>query len=183
MNNAECFLQHLERVTGRTEDVIRKIESSDKSLPDVFVFVYRNWPDAGLLTGFTLGLSAVVHPDWKLGRPELMISVESRDEAWTFAIGYMAERLRGKCPFCYGNTINFHANVSKESKLDAFLIFAPPFLTKEQMTVQFQDFRCNIAGMYPMFSSEFARYEELGLERFWELPSWDPFNVKRKPIE
>ena len=183
MNNAECFVAHLDRVTGRSEDVIRKIESSDSNLPDVFVFIYKNWPEKGILTGFTFGLSAVEHPDWILGRPELMISVESKDEAWTFAIGYMAERLRGECPFCYGNTVNFHAKVSKESKLDAFLIFAQPFLEKEQMSVPLRDFQCNITGMYPMFSSEFALYEELGLERFWNLPGWDPLNVKRKPLK
>jgi len=183
MNNAECFVQHLDRLTGRSEDVIRKIESSDRSLPDVAVFVYQNWPEEGFITGFTLGLSAAKHPDWKLGRPELMIAVESNDEAWAFAIGYMAERLRGKCPFCYGNTINFHAKVSEESELDAFLIFAPPFLDKEQMAVPLKDFRCNIVGMYPMYSSEFGLYEELGLERFWKLPDWDPLNVKRKPMK
>ncbi len=183
MNNAECFVRHLDRLTGRSEDVIRKIESSDRSLPDVAVFVYKNWPEEGFITGFTLGLSAAAHPDWKLGRPELMIAVESNDEAWTFAIGFMAERLRGKGPFCYGNTINFHAKVSDESELDAFLIFAPPFLDKEQMAVQLKDFRCNIAGMYPMYSSEFGLYEELGLDRFWKRPDWDPFNVKRKPMK
>ena len=111
MNNAECFVQHLDRVTGRSEDAIRKIDSSDRSLPDVAVFVYKNWPEEGFITGFTLGLSAAAHPEWKFGRPELMIAVESNDEAWTFAIGFVAERLRGKCPFCYGNTINFHSKV------------------------------------------------------------------------
>jgi hypothetical protein len=182
MNNAELFVQHLDRVTGRSEDFIRQMKSSDPALPHVAVFVYKDWPEAGFITGFTLGLSAVNHRDWKLGKPELMISVESADEAWPLAVGCMAEGLRGKCPFCYGNTINFHAKVSAESDLDTFLIFAPPFLKKDQMAVKLKDFTCNIAGMYPMFSSERSLYDELGLERFWHLPDWDPFNVKRKPM-
>jgi hypothetical protein len=182
MNNAELFMQHLDRVTRRPEDGIRPVESSNPKLPRVAVFVYKDWPEAGLITGFTFGLSAANHPDWKFGKPELMITVESADEAWPFAVGCMAQALRGKCPFCYGNTINFHAKVSEESDVDAFLIFAPPFLKKDQMAVKLQDYTCNIAGMYPMFSSELPLYHELGLERFWHLPDWDPFNVHRKPL-
>jgi hypothetical protein len=182
MNNAERFIQHLDRVTGRSEEIIRKVESSDPELPPVFVFIYKNWPEAGFITGFTFGLSATNHPDWKFGKPELMISVESADEAWPCAIGALAENHRGKWPFCYGNTINFHAKISEESGLDAFLVFAPPFLEKEQPTLKMMDFTCHIVGLYPMFSSELPLYEELGLRRFWGLPEWNPFNVHREPL-
>jgi hypothetical protein len=94
----------------------------------------------------------------------------------------MAEGLRGRCPFTYGSTINFRAKISDESDMDAFLVFAPSFLQKEQMSVKLNDFACNIAGMYPMFSSEFRLYKEIGLERFWHLPGWEPCNVHRKPL-
>lgn len=182
MNNAELFIQHLDRVTGRSEDVIRQVKSTDPALPHVVVFVYKDWPMEGFITGFTYGLSAANHPDWKFGKPELMISVESQDESWTCAIGCMAEELRGKCPFRYGSTINFHEKVSDESDLDAFLIFGPPFLEKDQQAVKLKDFTCNIVGMYPMFSSELSLYDELGLEQFWHLPDWDPLNVQRQPL-
>lgn len=182
MNIAQLYLEHLDWITGRSENVIRRIESSDSQLPPVWVFVYRDWPHPGFISAFTLGLSSVNHADWKLGKPELMISVESSDEAWCFAIGHMAERLRGQCPFCYGQTINFHAEISEESKMDAFLIFAPPFLKKAQFSFDLGEFTCNIAGMYPMYSSEFPIYEQLGLEKFWHHPKWDPFNVTRKPL-
>lgn len=182
MNNTELFIQHLDRLIGRSEDGIRRVDSSDSKLPSVFIFVYKGWPQEGYITGFTFGLSVVDHPEWKFGKPELMIAVESADEAWPLAIGCLAEGLRGKCPFCYGNTINFNAKVSVESDLDAFLIFAPPFLKKAQMAVRLRDYTCNIAGMYPMFSSELSLYHELGLEQFWHLPEWDPLNVQRKPL-
>ncbi|MDJ0705945.1 MAG: hypothetical protein QNJ46_21970 [Leptolyngbyaceae cyanobacterium MO_188.B28] len=112
-----------------------------------------------------------------------MISVESADEAWPFAIAYIAEKLRGKCPFCYGSTINFHEQISEESDLNAFLIFAPPFLSKNQKEAKLRDLTCYIKGMYPIFNSEIPLYNELGLERFWRLPDWDPFNVRRKPLQ
>jgi hypothetical protein len=82
-------------VTGRSEDVIRQVKSSDPALPPVAIFVYKDWPEPGLITGLTFGLSAATHPDWKLGKPELMISVESTDEAWPCAVGYIADALRG----------------------------------------------------------------------------------------
>lgn len=182
MNIAERYLEHLDRITGRSESVIRRIESSASHLPPVWVFVYQDWPQKGFISAFTLGLSSVDHADWKLGKPELMISVESTDEAWCFALGYIAERLRGQCPFCYGQTINFHAEISDDSKMDAFLIFAPPFLKKSQFSLDLGEFTCNIAGMYPMYSSEFLIYEQLGLEKFWHHPKWDPFNVTREPL-
>ena len=183
MNKAELFIRHLDQITERKEDRIQKIESSAPALPNVFVFVYKNWPEVGFITGFTFGLSAASHPDWKFGKPELMISVESDDEAWPFAIGHLAEQLRGKCPFCYGNTINFHAKVSEASDLDAFLIFAPAFLKKEQWKVQLDGFTCNIAGIHPMYSSELSLYNEIGLEQFWKHPDWDPFDVHRPPMK
>jgi len=176
-------VQHLDNVTGQSEDVIHKIDSTHSGLPAVSVFVYRNWPVPGFITGFTFGLSTAKHPDWKLGRPELMISMESLDEAWPLAIGYMAESLRGKCPFCYGNTINFNARISEESNLDAFLLFFFFFLTREQMAVSLGGFTCNITGMYPMYRSEVALYEKLGLKQFWDLPEWDPLNPHRKPMK
>jgi hypothetical protein len=182
VNNAELFIRNLDSITGRPEDVIRQVKSTDPGLPHVSIFVYKNWPKEGILTGFTFGLSAAEHPDWKLGKPELMISVESQDDVWPFAIGYLAEKLRGKFSFCYGKTINFNAKVSKEAELDAFLMFAPLFLKKEQMAVKLRDFTCNITGMYPMFSSEFSLYQEIGLKAFWNLAGWDPLNVHRRPL-
>jgi hypothetical protein len=182
MSDAELYLKHLDQITDREEDVIRQSKSTDPGLPHVSVFVYKDWPELGFITGFTFGLSATKHPDWKLGRPELMISMQSEDEAWPFAIAYMAEQLRGKCPFSYGNKINFHDRISEETDLDAFLVFAPPHLEKVQMSVKLSQFKCNIVGMYPMFSSEFEMYDEIGIEKFWHLPDWDPMNPRRKPV-
>ncbi len=182
MNNSELFLGHLNHVVGRPEDKILEVDSSDPAMSPVYVFVYRNWPEPGLFTGFTLGLSAANHPDWILGKSELMICIESDDEAWMYAIGYMAEKLRGKHPFSYGNTINFGGCVSDESALDAFLIFAPPFLTKDQMAVKLMNCTCYITGMYPLYASELPLYEELGLKKFWHLPGWDLFDVYRNPL-
>jgi hypothetical protein len=175
MFDAERFLNHLRQITGRSESSIRQVRSDDPSLPDIAVFVYEHWPVEGYLTAFTFGLSLVSHPEWKSGRPELMISMESLDPAWPFAAGYLASKLRGKCPFLYGETINFGEKISESSDLDVFLVFAPPHLRREDKLIEFEDYRCNIAGLYPMYSSELDLYAEIGLEKFWHLPGWDPF--------
>lgn len=182
MNTAERYMQHLESITGRAEDSIHKVDSSDPNLPHVYVFKYHDWPEPGFLTGFSFGLSAARHADWGQDRPEAMISVKSSDDAWLFAAALMVEGLRGQCPFSHGNMINFQGAISEGSELDAFLVSAPPFLSKEQQSVQLGDFTCTLVGMYPIYSAEMSLCTELGLEPFQQLPGWDPFNVHRKPM-
>ena len=154
-------------------------------LPGVTSFVYKNIPEEGMITGLTYGLSLVNHQDWKYGRPELMISVESNDIAWGQVVGYLANKLRGDCPFSYGNTINFREKVSDDSEMDAFLIFAPSILDKEDFlnTNIGADYKINLKGVYPIYSSEIQLISEWGLEKFWHHPDFDMYNVKRKPIE
>lgn len=181
-NVAERYLAHLDSVTNRNESAIRKIDSTHDGLPSVFVFVYHDWPEPGLITGFTFGLSAADHPDWRFGRPELMISIESTDEAWPLSVGFLAEQLRGTCPFCYGHTIRFNDKMSDESDLDAFLIFGPPFLSKDQSSVDLGQYTCHITGMYPIYTEEIDLYSRIGLEAFWHMEEWEPFNPNRKPM-
>lgn len=182
-NIAQKFLAHLNTITGRDETIIHKIDSTHHGIPSVYIFIYEEWPEKKLITGFTFGLSAANHPDWQFGRPELMISVKSKDEAWPLSVGIIAERLRGDCPFCYGNTINFNDKISEESNLDAFFTFVPPFLNKVEQSVDLGNYRCHIAGMYPIYSEEIELYNEIGLEAFWHMDEWDPFNTNRKPIK
>lgn len=94
----------------------------------------------------------------------------------------LKERLRGDCPFCYGMTVNFHARISEQSPLDAFLVFGPPWLDQQSRSVELDGFTCHIAGMWPMYASEIEIYNEIGLERFWHHDGWDPMNVNRPPI-
>ena len=140
-SNAELFINHLDRLTGNTEPIIRRIELVRLRCGPVFVFTYKNWPEEGFITGFTFGVSEANHPEWRLGRPELMISIESLDESWCLAIGYIADQLRGKCPFCYGETIDFHArNIRANRNWTPFLVFGPPYLTKENKSVEAKRF-------------------------------------------
>jgi len=176
--NADKYLQHLDSIVGRDEDVIRRFDSDD-GLPPVYTFVYKGWPRKEFITGFTFGLSAAEHPEWTEGRPELMISVESDDEAWPMSIGFIAAQARGKFAFHYGELVRFHAQVSPESTIEDYLIFFPPFLEREQAKVQLDEYLCFIYGMYPISKSEIEIYNSVGLKEFWHREAWDPLFVRR----
>ena len=176
-------MAHLDRIF-QTEPELFKEESKTDGISGVTSIVYKDIPEKGMITGITYGLSLVEHPDWKLGRPELLISVESNDRSWAQAAGFIAEQLRGDCPFCYSNTINFGEPISNESEMDAFLIFAPSILLQEfYLNVEIGlDYKINIAGLYPIYSTEMKLIDEWGLEKFWQHPDFDNYNVNRKRI-
>jgi len=177
------FLDHLDSIFQREPEFF-PFDSPSPDLPKVAAMVYRDIPEAGHITGVTYGLSEVAHPDWTLGRPELMISVESTDVAWPLAVGEMANRLRGNCPFTYGNVINFGEPVSEESEMSAFFVFAPAILERES----FLDIDVggqlplSLAGMYPLYASENEVIDRIGLEAFWHHQDFDPYSVRRPAI-
>ena len=106
-SRAERYVAHLDTLTGTTEPRLQPIPSTHAGLDDVIAFVYADEPEPRYLTGATYGLSLADHPDWHGVKPELWISVRSDDPMWALAIGYLAEQLRGTCPFVYGDTIDF----------------------------------------------------------------------------
>ncbi len=75
------FLAHLDSLTGGLEPRFYPLPSNVEGVPPVACMVYDDMPEPGMLTGVTYGLSEVEHPDWKLGRPELTITVRRRTTA------------------------------------------------------------------------------------------------------
>jgi len=147
--------------------------------------VYRDIPEAGHITGVTYGLSEVAHPDWHFSRPELIISVQSTDLAWPLAVAEMANQLRGKCPFVYGDVIDFGGKISEESAMSAFLVFVPSILERgahRGIDVGAEQ-PVHISGMHPLYESEPAVVTEIGLDRFWKHPNFDLYDVHRAAVE
>jgi hypothetical protein len=134
----------------------------------------------GFLTAITYGLSLAEHPEWRLGKPELVISVRSSDERWARAAGFLADRLRGLSSFAYGETVNFGEKVSPESSMSAFVIFAPAVLDRADfLNIDVGDtLPINLQGLYPIHDRERVWIHEHGLEAFWRL-EWDPYDVAR----
>lgn len=46
------------------------------------------------------------------------VSVNSTNVIWAHAVGFLAEQLRGTCPFSYGSTIDFGERIVPESDSD-----------------------------------------------------------------
>ncbi len=177
------FLEHLDSVF-QVEPRFFPFESTIPGAPTVVSIVYRDVPEPAHITGITFGLSEVPHEEWRFGRPELMITVQSTDIAWPLAVADMANRLRGRCLFRYGEMIDFGAKISEESDMSAFFVFAPSILEKEDfLNVDVGGPQLlNIAGMYPIYDSECAVFGELGLERFWNHPNFNLYDVRRRRV-
>ncbi|MFC8593109.1 hypothetical protein [Streptomyces atroolivaceus] len=76
--------------------------------------VYDNLPD-GPFTALTYGLPLAEHPDWQHGSPELCLSVNSTNVIWAHAVGFLAEQLRGTCPFSYGRRAARYSELERVS--------------------------------------------------------------------
>ena len=92
--------------------------------------------------------------------PELCISVRSGDRLWAMAARFLAEQLRGRCPFSYGNTIYFGEQVCAKSAMTAFVVFAPALGEQRHWRVDVSPAgheshnMINIAGLYPIHDVE-----------------------------
>jgi hypothetical protein len=174
----EQYLEQLERLVGM-EGEYHLITETDE-LPAIWGIVYRDTPEEGSLTAFTFGLSSIEYPDWKLGRPELVISVDSTELSWALAVGFLVKRFRGKCPFTYGNVIRFGGPICEESAMSAFLIFIPTILEKDQARVKLDDRTINIAQAYPIYEEEIKEIEKIGAQKFFMQEAIDFYDVRRK---
>ncbi|MDF2454830.1 MAG: hypothetical protein K0R51_823 [Cytophagaceae bacterium] len=183
MKPVERYLEHLDNIFQQ-EPLFYKNESKMDGISGVTSIVYKDIPEPGFITAVTYGLSLVAHPNWKFGRPELCITVESTNLAWGQIAGFLANALRGECAFRYGQAINFHEKISEDSDMDAFFIFAPGILEKEDYSAIDigTDYKINICGLYPIYKDEINVLEKIGLEKFWHSPEYDIYAVNRKKI-
>ncbi len=179
-DRAERYLDRVTKLAGGREPRIHPVESTQPGQKRVFAFCLQDTPEPGLITGFTYGLSLARHPLWRFGRPELAITVESADIGWPIAVAIAAERLRGECPFEFGNTINVGATITENTQMTGFAIFAPVFPDeKDNCTIDVgDDLPVILTGCYPIHRSEMDFITEHGLEEFWHLV-WDPFDTRR----
>lgn len=181
----ERYLDYLDQLNDRVEPRFLPVDSTHDGLKGVTVISYENLPE-GLSTAFTYGLSLAEHPNWIYGRPELCISVQSDDDRWGLAVGLLAERLRGSCPFSYGNTIGFGQPVTPESTMTAFMAFAPSILEPDDSQVDVSapghdgNDIIHLIGMYPIHATEQQFISEHGLEAFWKS-DWDMYDTARPP--
>ncbi|HNO78422.1 MAG TPA: suppressor of fused domain protein [Phycisphaerae bacterium] len=179
-NIASEWLEALQARFGEISQ-IKHIESEGK--PKVFVFYFDGWPEPGLMTAVTFGLSNANHPDWKYGGVELMVSLETQDRSWGLSAAYFASAFFNERPFAYGDIFMVDDPISDESEMNAYLVFGPPFLEQADAQIDLSDRSVFLKGMYPLYESELDQYERLGLEDFWRLDELDILNPRRRPVQ
>ncbi|HQZ35451.1 MAG TPA: suppressor of fused domain protein [Ilumatobacteraceae bacterium] len=178
----EMFLAHLDDVTGGIEPRFFPVATTHEGLNGVTAVVYSEVPEPGYIMAVTYGFSLASHPQWTVGTPELCICVESVDANWALAVAFIAEQMRGECPFVYGGMLDFGGPMSEESPMSSLVFFAPAVLEPaDYLNIDVGDeLPINIVGCYPIHETERQFIAEHGLEQFWEQ-DWDPFDVLRDP--
>jgi len=179
--NHEIYLAHLERIFGQ-EDLIKK-HDCPRGGPPIWVFIYHDIPDKGMITGVTYGLSKFAHPDWKFSRPEMIISMETEDEMWAWAAAYFCAEFIGEKKFSYGDVFTTEVPLAKDTMMDGLLIFAQGILEEEVQSVQLNDYKVHFSQFYPIYRSELDIYRRIGLESFWKHEGFAMYDPKRKPIQ
>lgn len=150
MTPADRLLDHYDRVTGR-EPRFNRVSDEGVS-PAMHVAIYRDFPEAGAVTGFTVGLS-LFHPPGG-DHKELTISMRDADDVWALACGYMAFQLRERCPFACGDTINFREQIAPSSAMSAFVVVHPQWLPSRDAVVDLGARRVEVVQLVPLYELE-----------------------------
>jgi hypothetical protein len=150
--------------------------------PLVAVVAYDDVPEDGHTTAFSFGLSSAVHPEWVHSRPELLISVKSKDPAWGLCMGEIVRNYRQESLFSYGTILHFRQRVAEESPMTSFLIFASTLLDPEDNQLSLSDRKIVLSQMYPIHEDEAQVVREVGVEKFFWKMDIDFYDVQRPSV-
>lgn len=151
----------------------------DDVRPPLWILSYPDEPVEGWRASFSYGLSSVDHPLWRLGKPELMICVNTLDDAWGLAVGFLAMQHRGDAAFAYGSTFELGHRVSGESAMTAFLAFASMDLPKDATHIKLSDRTLNLVQMYPIYEGEIELIRQAGPDAFLTGSAVDFHDIAR----
>ncbi len=147
---AEKLLAHFDRLAGSEPKFVKVSDAGVQ--PSIFVAIYRGYPEANAITGFTLGLSHFHPPDG--GHKELVISMRDSDDSWALACGYLAYQLRDRCPFICGDTLDFGEQVNNSTGMSAFLATHPRQIPAAQTVVDLRVRQVQVVELVPIYAEE-----------------------------
>lgn len=150
--------------------------------PSIMVYYFADFPTPGMLTAVTSGLSSASHPNWKAGKPELMITLTTTDYQWGKAAGFFALAHQGERAFSYGETYKLDFPIAGDSTMNACLVHKSSFLSPEQTTFTLPDRTVHLASLYPMYDEELEVYAAIGLNAFRRHPDFDNYNPRRQQV-
>lgn len=147
---ADNLLEHFDRLAGSEPKFTRV--SDDGAEPRFHVATYFGFPDETTLTGFTVGLSHFHPPDGS--HKELTISMRDTNDAWALACGFIAFQLRERCPFNFGETINFKDQIAPSSRMSAFVAVHPQHISEDERFVDIGIRNIELMQLIPLYEQE-----------------------------
>jgi hypothetical protein len=152
MTPADKLLDHFDRLAGSEPRFVAV--SDEGARPAMHVAIYRGFPEPGARTGFTVGLSHF-HPPGGAHK-ELFICTRDTDDRWALACGFLALKLRERCPFVCGDTINFREQIAESSTMSAFLIVHPRHLSPPDSVIDLGIRQVELVELVPLYEEERA---------------------------
>lgn len=177
-NIAEEYLKWLDEIAG-DDGKIYGITDKDEG-PQIFVAIFDDLPETNHTTSYSFGLSSAEHPEWKYSRPELIISVHSMDNSWGLAMGEIIKLNRVNSTFEYGTIFNFGEQISDDSDMSAFFVFANSLYDEGEDTIELTDRKIQLSQLYPIYREEIDIIKKIGAEFFFSKPEIDFYDVKRE---
>lgn len=179
-NPAETLLNHFDQLAGREPKFVKV--SDEGFQPAIFVAIYRGYPTANAITGFTVGLSHFQSTGG--GYKELVISMSDSDDSWALACGYLAYQLRDRCQFVCGDTINFGEQVNNSTGMSAFLVIHPRLITPSNTMIHLDVRRVELVELIPLYQAEYDWINSGGnIESFLQnCPTSVSMNPTRKAL-
>jgi hypothetical protein len=179
---AEQYVADLTRRCGEPASVVG-VESDHPQWGLVLAIAFRDYPQLGLLTGFTYGLSAASHPGWRNAKPELVITVQSADEAWVHAVAYLAEWQRERHDFAPGSLFHYGKPIAPDSAMNSFLVFEPASKDNQMFApIELPGGPIALRMVYPLYEGEVGLIQKVGIRKFMGLPQYDFFSVSRPDL-
>lgn len=176
----QLFLAHLREIFGPEHTLLK--HPCPRGGREVDVYVYRNCPEPGMITGVTYGLSLHPHPDWHLERPELMISMASTSVSWPFLAAYFAAEHRGRKRFALGDIFSLGEPISPDTRMDSAVLCAQTLLDPARAVIPLPDYDVTLVQLQPLHREEVPLCRKLGLEALWNHAAFDPPNPGREPL-
>jgi Suppressor of fused protein (SUFU) len=180
-SSMKLYLDHLNGWADQEPE--SNLITTDGTEPPVFTFTYRGQFGKNTISGFTYGLSLVSHPEWRFGRPELFISMDSDNLDWALVAGYVAAEWRGEERYSAGDLFDIGSPISAdESEMSALLLYLATDLDPEFTHIELPDGVINIVQLYPIYEAELTLVQEKGATEFLSTEDVNFHDPRRAPL-
>lgn len=186
LDRFERYRELLDTVAG-VKSIVSDVEPRVLEDGPVRAISYIGFPEPQFITGFTYGLSMLIHPDWGTRGRELSITVRSSEIEWSRVPARIVAAMRGICPFLRGQVLGYMEPYVSGSLMNGIALAAPAIkgipevldIGHDELGANVPD-KIEVVGAYPIYSSERELAYSRGFDVLWGL-DWDRFDPMRAP--